>query len=337
VVLGQEQENAVRVEFEKVDQAAPPPAVATYTADWLRQHCNSPSSRKLRLIKEEEFAARHWGSDVFSAEEVNFTYSDVLDKAGRRGGLARLLGTLARYGIALVSGCPPSLEGARALSSSIGLPRRSLYGDGMWSTSSAPEDGEGAVGDSAYSNDALALHTDCAYLANPPGLQIFTCVQQAAVGGESMYLDGFAAASMLRKRHPESYRFFTRTVLRYACHDEGYSLLAEGPVFSERRGRLDQVRFNDYDRCALSYLSAGTQDSFYVHHRRWIETLRGEGLAVVHPMKEGETVILDNHRVLHGRMSFLGPRQLVGCYMDRDELASRMRICGLSHPALSSA
>ena len=34
--------------------------------------------------------------------------------------------------------------------------------------------------DTAYSNEALPLHTDCTYLTQQPGLQLFNCAAQAS-------------------------------------------------------------------------------------------------------------------------------------------------------------
>ncbi len=43
---------------------------------------------------------------------------------------------------------------------------------------------------------------------------------------------------------------------------------------------------------------------------------------------EGDLVVFDNRRVLHGREPFAstGARRLVGCYMDRDDVLSALRV-----------
>jgi hypothetical protein len=38
---------------------------------------------------------------------------------------------------------------------------------------------------------------------------------------------------------------------------------------------------------------------------------------------------VDNHRVLHGRKAFVGYRNLLGFYMDRDMVESKMRQLGV--------
>ncbi len=45
-------------------------------------------------------------------------------------------------------------------------------------------------------------------------------------------------------------------------------------------------------------------------------------------------VVVNNWRVMHGRESCVGTRNLLGAYMDWDEMASRARLHGLHPPAI---
>ena len=60
-------------------------------------------------------------------------------------------------------------------------------------------------------------------------------------------------------------------------------------------------------------------------------------LRAVFPIRAGDLLAFDNHRVLHARTAFdpsSGTRHLVGCYLDRDELLSRLRVLArTAHPA----
>lgn len=40
----------------------------------------------------------------------------------------------------------------------------------------------------------------------------------------------------------------------------------------------------------------------------------------------GDALLLDNHRVLHGRHAFTGTRNLLGCYMTAADWQSRCRV-----------
>lgn len=89
------------------------------------------------------------------------------------GASPRLVDLIRSHGVALVRGVPTDEKGTEALALRVGGHLRStLYGPGMWATSAEASAGEEGFRDSAYSNDGLALHTDCGYLADPPGIQV---------------------------------------------------------------------------------------------------------------------------------------------------------------------
>ncbi len=59
----------------------------------------------------------------------------------------------------------------------------------------------------------LHLHQDLLYYESPPGLQLLHCthLDDSIEGGESIFLDGFAAATELRNRSPEDFAVLTST------------------------------------------------------------------------------------------------------------------------------
>lgn len=66
----------------------------------------------------------------------------------------------------------------------------------------------------------------------------------ASEGGASTYVDGFAVAERLRKENPEAFDFFTKTSVRYQYLDDGYHLIADGPIFRmDPLGVVIQVRW----------------------------------------------------------------------------------------------
>ena len=136
----------------------------------------------------------------------------------------------------------------------------------MWSFGTF--EGTDTGNDSAYSNIALHLHTDGAYMRDPPALQLFTCMFTAGDGGGlSRYADGLRIAERIREVDPAAYDFFRTTPLAYHCQDEGSSLMASGPVFEHNivSSQLDCFRYNDYDRLTLSHLPPQDVERFYEH------------------------------------------------------------------------
>eukprot|EP00752_Nemacystus_decipiens_P009969 g8891.t1 len=331
-------------------------STSTVPLDWLRRHCTSPAARDLRRRYggPADGASNRpppvlWGADVFSSSGTKgvtyLHYDEIVEDeahqqqqhhqqgsfrppAAGRGGARRLVDTVRSHGIALVRGVPTTEAGTEALALKVGGHLRStLYGPGMWATSAEASAGEDGFRDSAYSSDALALHTDCGYLADPPGIQVFNCVVRAEEGGASMYIDGFAVAERLRSDNPKAFEFFSRTPIAYQCFDEGCHYMAEGPVFRlGAHGQVVQVRHNDYDRAPLDYLSNDDVDRFYEYHKSLSAIIRDPSMVARILLEPGECVIVDNQRAMHGREAFKGKRRMVGCYLGMDELHSAARV-----------
>ena len=63
--------------------------------------------------------------------------------------------------------------------------------------------------------------------------------------------------------------------------------------------------------------------AFYRHLPLLLDVLRRPELTFKTPLDVGDMVIVNHHRVMHGREEFLSypgqPRNLVGCYAEMDE------------------
>mmetsp|Transcript_50164 Transcript_50164/g.121550 ORF Transcript_50164/g.121550 Transcript_50164/m.121550 type:complete len:566 (-) Transcript_50164:84-1781(-) len=221
---------------------------------------------------------------------------------------------------------------------------RTLYGS-VWSTSSSGQADGTSVADSAYGNDGLPLHTDMTYLRDPPGLQIFTMVQPALKGGESVFGDGFAVAEELRHSNPDAFHTLSTTIRRYHSRDDvtGWYLQASGPIIDVRHdtdGRIENIRHNDLDRLPdipPSHLTTPDEiDEFYNKlddaHQAWDTLLQQDKFRLIMKLRPGDTMVVANQRCFHGRCSFESnnstPRSVIGCYVSQDELLSRMRMEG---------
>ena len=72
--------------------------------------------------------------------------------------------------------------------------------------------------------------------------------------GKSTYLDGFSAASLLKRLHPDSYDVLKSTVFkyRYIDNETGWHLEAEGTIIcvdgTSLEDNVKSIRHNDLDR-----------------------------------------------------------------------------------------
>ena len=94
-------------------------------------------------------------------------------------------------------------------------------------------------------------------------------------------------------------------------------------------GVIQRFRYNNDDRAPLINLPSEDIPLFYRHLRTLMQITREPKLSAFVRLREGDGVIVDNHRVMHGRQSFRGSRNLLGWYMDRDELESCARRVGV--------
>ena len=264
------------VEWTDADQTT-----SIFPAQWLRRACYSEKRRSERSLSA--VAARTaWEGSSFKPPSVSF--ADVMGECHSNGsgggvnGMWEAMRDLWRYGLLLFLDVPevcaslpagaepsgvPYQDATEAFANRIGFVRRTLYGD-MWSFGTF--EGTDTGNDSAYSNVALNLHTDGAYMRDPPALQLFTCMFTSADGGGlSRYADGLQVAKRLREADPSAYDFFRTTPIVYHCQDEGSSLMASGPVFEggSEDAHFDRFRYNDYDRLTIAHLSSQDVERFY--------------------------------------------------------------------------
>ena len=183
--------------------------------------------------------------------------------------------------------------------------------------------------DTAYTPLPLGAHTDTTYYGQSAGLQLFHCLKQSETGGESLLVDGYRAAQILRTEHLDSYRILSRTpVPSHSAGDPNYFFqVTSKPVLCHDlvgTGELIQVRWNNDDRSAMNeFPHEHGVDGFYEAIRRWDEILRRKDSEYWFQLVPGRAVIFDNWRVLHGRNSFVGERRLCGAYISRDAFKSR--------------
>ncbi len=270
---------------------------------------------------------------VRNSSDLSMSFQELIEEDGT--GMSRALKALYEYGILLVTKTPmhdngecvaalgaalsggsvkdrPSTSilasyraGGREIVLPFGTdgPLRTLYGR-VWSTSSADQADGTSVADSAYSNDALPLHTDSSYLRDPPGLQIFTMVQTALVGGESVICDGFAVAEVLRTQNPDAFKVLSTTTRRYHSQDTltGWHLEASGPVIQVRDNQIVGIRHNDLDRLPDIPPNDVTEpqeiDEFYDNlsraHAAWDALLAQDKFRLVVKLQPGDTIVVAN-------------------------------------------
>jgi trimethyllysine dioxygenase len=302
----------------------------TYPTKWLRDNAYSFPTEVFDRRKALQGKRPTWTPATLKERYNNglpeVEHADLMDTSNGDQGLKDLLTHLHRDGIVFVNNVPPSMEETERTVRRFGVPRHTPTWGTMWDTApnSNPKD-------TAYTNIGLLPHVDCCYLEDQVGFQVFNCVSAAGEGGgASTWLDGFKVAEILKKEEEETFIFFSKTPLPYFCVTEDAHVQAEAPVFSLNHvGAVQRVKFNNYDRGPLNNLTFQEVREFYKLLPILYKAFRREDLMLKHTLKEGQMVIIDNWRVLHGREEFQGHRNLRGCYVGRDDVDSKCRMFGI--------
>jgi gamma-butyrobetaine dioxygenase len=237
---------------------------------------------------------------------------------------AGILGAVLRDGFARLRGVPVRDGMVAAVAGSFGFVRETNYGRVF------DVRVEATPANLASTGRALSPHTDNPYRDPAPTVQLLHCHMSAADGGDTLLVDGFAAAARLRVEDPGSFGVLTRTPVPFAYRSRDADLRAWAPLIElSADGRIRGVRFNNRSMQALPG-APGDVATFYAAYRRWAELLARPERAVRLRLAPGDCLIFDNTRVLHGRIGFTstGDRLLQGCYADLDGLESTLALAG---------
>lgn len=322
-----------------------------YSWQWLETHPPFTQVSKMQSSRAPT-AQRKWTqvSPASSASFPRVPHSSIMTTSSTEG-LTEFLESIHTYGLCFIPGTPASPAATQQLIERIAHIRPTHYG-GFWDFTSEPN-----PIDTAYTNDYLPPHTDNTYFTDPAGLQLFHLLShtaskdssQAGRGGESTFVDGFAAASHLYAHFPQHYQTLATypitsaalgapegSFLNTAASLQGYPVFrhsSQSPnVTSPSPGTLVQIRWNNLDRLAPatpSFPNHTAMKNWYAAAREWARVLESPEFLITVKLVPGEPVIFDNWRVLHGRLGFEGARRVCGAYVGMDDFRARCRSLGI--------
>jgi len=253
---------------------------------------------------------------------VSVDFSTIqTDDTARRTWLSHV----ARYGFAKVTGGDVSSGALLKIAALFGYVRETNYGP--WfevRTEVNPTN-------LAYTGLGLQAHTDNPYRDPVPTLQILYCLENSAEGGDSLVVDGFRAAQILRDENPRHFDLLSRHCARFEYRGTGgVALTARKPMIElTPDGELVGIRFNNRSTAPITDVPYDEMAEYYAAYRRLGEIIEDPSLAAGFKLEPGESFIVDNTRVLHGRKGYAatgGSRWLQGCYADKDGLLSTLAV-----------
>jgi gamma-butyrobetaine hydroxylase len=285
-----------------------------FDAGWLRHHCYQDWAHA-----ERRQPIRLWGSELES-EIIVVEYGAFM---GSDRALAGWIAALMRDGIVLLSGAPSREGEIQRIAERVGPIRDSNFGP-IFDVVSRPNPNA-----SAYTPMGLELHTDLANWDHPPGVQLLFCLANDAVGGESIYGDGFKVAEDLRREEPQVFQRLASQMFDFRFHDESCDLRARGPVIQlGPDGTVERVRFNNWLRAPFDIAENEVEPTYEALRLFW-SRLRVRRNQIRLKLNAGQMIAVANARVMHGREPFdpnTGFRHMQGCLMDMDWVRNRLRL-----------
>ena len=141
------------------------------------------------------------GDRTLAAALPTARYTDVAEDTQAR---AAWLRDIVAYGFAILTGVPVVSGTVTDVARMFGHVRETNYGSFFDVRSEAEPT------NLAYTNRGLPVHTDNPYRDPVPGLQLLHCLANDAPGGDTIVVDGFHAAEILRREAPEAFTLLVK-------------------------------------------------------------------------------------------------------------------------------
>jgi len=122
--------------------------------------------------------------------------------------------------------------------------------------------------------------------------------------------DARAAAEHLRETDAEAFELLTKTPVRFHRKQKDFEKVLDAPFL-----RTDPFRVRwSYFTLAPYRLPFERMEAWYRAHDRFARIVRDPEHQLRFRLEAGDFVLYDNHRMLHARTTFQGPRWLRGIY-----------------------
>jgi gamma-butyrobetaine dioxygenase len=245
------------------------------------------------------------------------------DPAAAESALDQWLHHLVESGLCRLTGTPTDPDFLGRLMQRVGPIRDTNFG-AVWSVQSRVDPDS-----TAYTGLELGQHSDLPTREVPPGFQFLHCIENTVEGGRSRMTDGLSLVAAIADEHPDAYEALTGFDWVFLNRSTEAEHRWIGPIIDlgSRHQPLTLRAF--YPVRIAPRVPRSDVARAYDSLRVFADLAHDPRFMIEFPFRPGDLVGFDNRRVLHGRGSFDtagGSRHLRGCYVDHDDLYSRLRV-----------
>lgn len=175
----------------------------------------------------------------------------------------------------------------------------------------------------------LGPHTDTCWRQTLIGLLMMHCLKAHPEGGRSMLVDGYAVANRLRDESRAAFELLSTIPIAFgAVVADQDDWRVQGRVISvSADGIVEGIRYNGNSIGQLD-LPDDLIEPVYFALEKFESILYDRNLWWRPMLGPGDLLVIDNHRVLHGREAFdssAGERYLQCCSVERDDFQNNYR------------
>lgn len=313
VAAGVDADGALRITWAHDDH------VSTYSASWLQAHDYSRGVRRVRP------APLLWDSSVGDALPTASWPVVLADPLVR----CEFLRSFLAFGVAVLHDVPTEPGTVLDVANELGEVRVTSWGKVFDVVSMIDANSV------AYTNLPLVTHTDEGYRDPAPTIQLQHFLRSDTSGGTATLVDGFMVAERIRRDRPDLFELLVTTSLHFHFRDVTAEHRNDGPILElAPDGSVKTVRFSNHSVSPF-LVPPDVMEPFYEAYRMFGRLRESDEMQLRIEMGAGDLYMVDNHRTLHGRTGFSGggARHLQSCYIERDELTSRLTVLERRFPS----
>jgi gamma-butyrobetaine dioxygenase len=292
--------------------------VSEHPADWLRENEYGES-----ISSQRRKAVETWRADSLP-QQTQHNFAGLIDNDNAR---LALYEQLIVHGAAIVKNAPAGT--ITQVANWLGHVPDNLYADEPDQPTVGNVRIDPSVNVATNMSHFLGPHTDTCWRQTLSGLVMLHCLEAHPQGGRSIVVDGFAVAERLRQQNRPAFDLLTQVPISFGSKvDDRDDWRVLGRVISvSADGEIEGIRYNGNsigqldlpdDLIEPTYQALEAFETILYDKSLWWQPL----------LQPGDLLIVDNHRVLHGREAFdpeLGVRHLQTCSVDRDDFHNRYR------------
>ncbi len=289
-------------------------AGSSFEMNWLK--CNSYDMAAINTKAPQQL----WGCE-YRTSLKSFRYDEIMSDDNAS---AEMIATFEAFGLVRLTEVPTADRGVERFANRLSYVREIAFDRVANIRVSVDPDTLG------FTNTELPLHTDCSGYSRPPNVIVFHCLQNEVARGASQYVDGANVVAQLRQTNPEALQIMTDYAVEFRLWSKKADTMSMSPpVILDERGELALLRYANWTVQPLKTVPFDRFPDWYDAYRALAEQINAPENRVSYRCSPGEMLLINNHRVLHGRDAFddgLGRRHFQQVYMELDDLSGFRRI-----------